>query len=251
MRGSRTSRKPSPRMLKPSTAIKMAMPGPKAVQGAKLIKPRPVLSIEPQLGSGGCAPSPRKERPASERRAYDIASVICSSSSGMAFGSTWRNMIWTGPAPLALLASTYCSCTMRSEEHTSELQSHRDLHSFPTRRSSDLIEQQRHGVRQHVAEHDLDWACPAGSARLDILLLHDDQPGGAGDPHENRDKDNADGNHHVRQRRSQHRQHGDGQQQRRKGEQDIGEAHDDHVPGAPVKGREHAKRAADNQSDRD
>src|SRR5499427_2237933 len=28
--------------------------------------------------------------------------------------------------------------TVRSEEHTSELQSHRDLHSFPTRRSSDL-----------------------------------------------------------------------------------------------------------------
>src|ERR1044072_3621079 len=26
----------------------------------------------------------------------------------------------------------------RSEEHTPELQSHRDLHSFPTRRSSDL-----------------------------------------------------------------------------------------------------------------
>src|ERR1035437_9053460 len=26
----------------------------------------------------------------------------------------------------------------RSEEHTSELQSHQDLHSFPTRRSSDL-----------------------------------------------------------------------------------------------------------------
>src|SRR5476649_2046358 len=28
----------------------------------------------------------------------------------------------------------------RSEEHTSELQSHRDLHSFPTRRSSDLVQ---------------------------------------------------------------------------------------------------------------
>src|SRR5882672_9718471 len=27
---------------------------------------------------------------------------------------------------------------LRSEEHTSELQSHSDLHSFPTRRSSDL-----------------------------------------------------------------------------------------------------------------
>src|SRR5476649_1974129 len=30
------------------------------------------------------------------------------------------------------------TCCNRSEEHTSELQSHRDLHSFPTRRSSDL-----------------------------------------------------------------------------------------------------------------
>src|SRR5476649_1204642 len=32
------------------------------------------------------------------------------------------------------------SCSRwRSEEHTSELQSHSDLHSFPTRRSSDLF----------------------------------------------------------------------------------------------------------------
>src|SRR5579875_2726579 len=31
------------------------------------------------------------------------------------------------------------SAKRRSEEHTSELQSHRDLHSFPTRRSSDLF----------------------------------------------------------------------------------------------------------------
>src|ERR1035437_2029301 len=30
--------------------------------------------------------------------------------------------------------------TRRSEEHTSELQSRRDLPSFPTRRSSDLVE---------------------------------------------------------------------------------------------------------------
>src|SRR5476649_2134925 len=33
----------------------------------------------------------------------------------------------------------------RSEEHTSELQSHSDLHSFPTRRSSDLCVS-RHGI---------------------------------------------------------------------------------------------------------
>src|ERR1035437_9108589 len=36
--------------------------------------------------------------------------------------------------------SLYLTCDEpdRSEEHTSELQSRRDLHSFPTRRSSDL-----------------------------------------------------------------------------------------------------------------
>src|ERR687886_84174 len=37
----------------------------------------------------------------------------------------------------------------RSEEHTSELQSHRDLHSFPTRRSSDLRARARRPARAH------------------------------------------------------------------------------------------------------
>src|SRR5882672_8871703 len=36
-------------------------------------------------------------------------------------------------------SSTATTSTSRSEEHTSELQSHSDLHSFPTRRSSDLV----------------------------------------------------------------------------------------------------------------
>src|SRR5476649_1299753 len=39
---------------------------------------------------------------------------------------------------------------VRSEEHTSELQSHRDLHSFPTRRSSDLLPDLR-GCGWHLA----------------------------------------------------------------------------------------------------
>src|SRR5476649_1856178 len=48
------------------------------------------------------------------------------------------------PMPeVSLLISDCCkafpsSIAFRSEEHTSELQSHSDLHSFPTRRSSDL-----------------------------------------------------------------------------------------------------------------
>src|SRR5882672_952358 len=33
---------------------------------------------------------------------------------------------------------SFTALPQRSEEHTSELQSHSDLHSFPTRRSSDL-----------------------------------------------------------------------------------------------------------------
>src|SRR5882672_4423479 len=43
--------------------------------------------------------------------------------------------------------------TTRSEEHTSELQSHRDLHSFPTRRSSDLeFEGTRHFPQQSLVD---------------------------------------------------------------------------------------------------
>src|SRR5215218_96996 len=40
------------------------------------------------------------------------------------------------PTPLAPVPKVLDG--KRSEEHTSELQSHSDLHSFPTRRSSDL-----------------------------------------------------------------------------------------------------------------
>src|SRR5215204_2005833 len=54
--------------------------------------------------------------------------------------STWGNIV---PALAekglsVLTCSTNAGRVCRSEEHTSELQSHRDLHSFPTRRSSDL-----------------------------------------------------------------------------------------------------------------
>src|SRR5882672_627340 len=45
--------------------------------------------------------------------------------------------IWHIPRPV-VYRSLSRLLDARSEEHTSELQSHRDLHSFPTRRSSDL-----------------------------------------------------------------------------------------------------------------
>src|SRR5438034_882087 len=52
-----------------------------------------------------------------------------------------------GQKPLALYFSRFVldGTRMRSEEHTSELQSHSDLHSFPTRRSSDLRPSRKSG----------------------------------------------------------------------------------------------------------
>src|SRR6476646_6615313 len=48
----------------------------------------------------------------------------------------------------------FMAAIARSEEHTSELQSHRDLHSFPTRRSSDLGGRHRRpDRRQRLCPH--------------------------------------------------------------------------------------------------
>src|SRR5215211_6804466 len=56
----------------------------------------------------------------------------------------------------SLLRRSGQTAAERSEEHTSELQSHSDLHSFPTRRSSDLSAPgQAHGSTQPLSvRHD-------------------------------------------------------------------------------------------------
>src|SRR5215204_5032566 len=80
----------------------------------------------------------------------------------------------------------------RSEEHTSELQSHRDLHSFPTRRSSDLTrvsfgaqslddgELRRLGRRHRVADvaAAVEGAREVGIGSVNLDLLYD-TPGGS------------------------------------------------------------------------
>src|SRR5215211_379372 len=54
-------------------------------------------------------------------------------------------------APTALsLSKSAATSPTRSEEHTSELQSHRDLHSFPTRRSSHLVVGREDGIQFRV-----------------------------------------------------------------------------------------------------
>src|ERR687894_382050 len=52
--------------------------------------------------------------------------------------------------PTSFSAPAQSLMSSRSEEHTSELQSHRDLHSFPTRRSSDLVAEDAGVVDEHV-----------------------------------------------------------------------------------------------------
>src|SRR5207249_1725698 len=64
-RGSRISRRPSPKRLKPSTASVMAPPGASASHGSSSMKLRASLSMLPHDGAGGWTPSPRNDRAAS------------------------------------------------------------------------------------------------------------------------------------------------------------------------------------------
>src|SRR5882672_2750334 len=68
---------------------------------------------------------------------------ISSRARGRAPASPSSSRAAPAPAAPPLARAGRCRVGTRSEEHTSELQSHRDLHSFPTRRSSDLFTRTR------------------------------------------------------------------------------------------------------------
>src|SRR5476649_1204070 len=78
---------------------------------------------------------------------------------------TESSLIGDGLRKVVTLAATLAAeyGQPRSEEHTSELQSHRDLHSFPTRRSSDLGGDER--SLSHGVEPDWRWSAQGGDAR--------------------------------------------------------------------------------------
>src|SRR5579875_857793 len=82
----------------------------------------------------------------------------------------------TGPSCSLAVAKRRVTSS-RSEEHTSELQSHRDLHSFPTRRSSDLhLQDQLVTCRASVIDQDANWAkllTGRGKEARDLLFLAD------------------------------------------------------------------------------
>src|SRR5207245_7946872 len=64
-RGSRTSRRPSPSTFSPRTRSTMTTPGMVLLQWFSSMYPLPSAIIWPRLGSGGCAPMPMNESPAS------------------------------------------------------------------------------------------------------------------------------------------------------------------------------------------
>src|SRR5476649_2474831 len=93
--------------------------------------------------------------------------------------STTRISPTSGPASMrpckhaamrAPSSSTGTITLTRSEEHTSELQSHRDLHSFPTRRSSDLVDDEDL-ANLGTGQHETMQACR--DARAFIEHRHD------------------------------------------------------------------------------
>src|SRR5215218_7237400 len=86
---------------------------------------------------------------------HDALPILCR---GMIEGATRElgEIDWTqNPGEWDHVAASG-PCAGRSEEHTSELQSHRDLHSFPTRRSSDLMPRHDRGRDAGTRRNRLD-----------------------------------------------------------------------------------------------
>src|SRR5882672_8078814 len=95
-----------------------------------VIRPPPAAATVPSLTLRSAAGTPSFAAAADRRISRASAQA---KRSAVPLCSTERL-----PAVWPSLGVRAVSPYTRSEEHTSELQSHRDLHSFPTRRSSDL-----------------------------------------------------------------------------------------------------------------
>ena len=107
-RGSRTSRTPSPSRLKANTVTRIARPGNTPIHQAVVRKPWASYSMRPQEGSGGCTPSPRNDRAASDRIAKANEIDVCTTTGPEIFGSTWPNRMRGVDTPIVRAACTNC-----------------------------------------------------------------------------------------------------------------------------------------------
>src|SRR5690606_12695373 len=103
--GSSTSRRPSPRKQKPSETMTMAKPGMVATHHWSRMKARPREIIAPHSGNGGCAPSPRKPRPAAVRMMPAISSVTRMMTEDEHSGRIWRRITRAAEAPCRRIAA--------------------------------------------------------------------------------------------------------------------------------------------------
>src|ERR671913_311910 len=106
-RGSRVSRRASPRRLKPKERKRMAKPAKIALQGESMRKLRPSDSIKPSDGVGGCVPRPRKESEASTRIAAESRRLVWTRTTEARLGRMCRKMMRPSDAPIALAPATY------------------------------------------------------------------------------------------------------------------------------------------------
>ena len=80
--------------------MRMATPGAPATHHWSSMKRRPDAIIAPHSGSGGCAPRPRKPRPAAVRMMPAMSSVTLMISDEMQSGMMWRSTMRNGEAPI-------------------------------------------------------------------------------------------------------------------------------------------------------
>src|SRR4029079_44404 len=99
MRGSRKSRSPSPKRLKPMTTMKIAMPGAVAYHHASGRNSRDAAIMRPHSGVGGGAPRPRKPNAAAVRMVAPMPIEVRTMMVDAMLGSTCKVMMRNGEAP--------------------------------------------------------------------------------------------------------------------------------------------------------
>ncbi len=97
---------PSPSRFTLITRAKIMTPGMTETCGAVNSTLRPSPSIEPRSACGGCAPRPRKLRPAVSRIIQPSVVVMVMTMVGATFGMTSRKRMVAGRAPESRAAST-------------------------------------------------------------------------------------------------------------------------------------------------
>src|SRR5690606_1125798 len=111
---SRASRSASPRRLNDSEVSTMAMPGKITSQGASRKYDWLSLMMPPQLGAGGCTPTPRNDSDASSSTVVEMPSVPNTIRVLTRCGRMWRNSVRKVPTPRAPAASTNSRCRIDS-----------------------------------------------------------------------------------------------------------------------------------------